>query len=106
MRASPRSKRSCGTTRSPAAQLVSPRVPRPVGCAGVRSAVAILAVMGVALYAMGQPLWCAGGEPWLWSAEVWSRHNSQHLFDPYTLSHVSHGILFAVFLRAVLPAPV
>jgi uncharacterized protein DUF2585 len=71
----------------------------------VWSAVAILAVMGVALYAMGQPFWCAGGEPWLWSAEVWSRHNSQHLFDPYTLSHVSHGIVLAVLLRAVLPAP-
>jgi hypothetical protein len=70
----------------------------------VRSALAIVAVMGLALYAMGQPLWCAGGEPWLWSSEVWSRHNSQHLFDPYTLSHVSHGLLLAVALRAVLPA--
>ena len=70
----------------------------------MRSALAIVAVMGLALHAMGQPLWCAGGEPWIWSSEVWSWHNSQHLFDPYTLSHVSHGLLLAVALRALLPA--
>jgi len=69
------------------------------------SALVILAVMGLALYAMGQPLWCAGGEPWLWSSEVWSRHNSQHLLDPYTFSHVSHGLLLAIVLRAVLSEP-
>jgi hypothetical protein len=69
----------------------------------VRSAFAIVAVMALALHAMG-PLWCAGGEPWIWSSEVWSRHNSQHLFYPYTLSHVSHGLLLAIALRAVLPA--
>ena len=65
----------------------------------------ILAVMALSLYAMAQPLWCAGGEPWLWSGEVWSRHNSQHLLDPYTFSHVSHGLLLAIGLRTVLSPP-
>jgi len=60
---------------------------------------AVLATTALALSVMGQPLWCAGGEPWLWSGNVWSRHNSQHLFDPYTVSHLSHGILFALVLR-------
>ena len=70
-----------------------------------RAPLVILAVMGLALYAMGQPLWCAGGEPWIWSSEVWSRHNSQHLLDPYTFSHVSHGLVLAIVLRVVLSAP-
>jgi len=60
---------------------------------------AVLAITALALWVMGQPLWCAGGEPSLWSGNVWSRHNSQHLFDPYTVSHLSHGILFALVLR-------
>jgi hypothetical protein len=68
----------------------------------IRGPLVILAAMALLLYAMGQPLWCAGGEPWLWSSEVWSRHNSQHLLDPYTFSHVSHGLLLAIALRAVL----
>jgi len=68
----------------------------------IRASLVILTVMGLALYAMDQPLWCAGGEPWLWSSEVWSRHNSQHLLDPYTFSHVSHGLLLAIALRGLL----
>jgi hypothetical protein len=70
------------------------------------TAAVLLAAMAGMLAAMGQPLWCSCGEPRLWSPEVWSRHNSQHLFDPYTLSHLSHGILLAVLLRAVLPPAV
>ncbi|QYO66087.1 DUF2585 family protein [Leptolyngbya sp. 7M] len=42
----------------------------------------------------------SGGDTWgetniYWplSAEVWSRQNSQHPIDPYTLTHILHGIL-------------
>ena len=27
-------------------------------------------------------------------ASAWSSHTSQHLFDPYSLSHVQHGLVF------------
>jgi len=41
-----------------------------------------------------------------WSTDVWSRHNSQHLVDPYTITHVLHGIalygLLWLFLRGVV----
>ena len=30
----------------------------------------------------------------LYSADIWSMHNSQHLADPYTLTHVLHGVAF------------
>ena len=43
---------------------------------------------------MGRAWWCACGEPDLFSWHVWSRHNSQHVIDPYTFSHVLHGLVF------------
>ena len=43
---------------------------------------------------MGRPLWCDVGDLSPWSSEVHSTHNSQHLADPYTLTHMLHGIAF------------
>lgn len=63
-----------------------------------------MAATAVGLWAMGRPWWCGGGELWLWSGDVGSRHNSQHLADPYTLTHLSHGILFVWGLRLVIGA--
>lgn len=45
------------------------------------------------LYLMGQPLWCKCGGLSLWSWDIWSSHNSQHLFDPYFFTHVLHGVI-------------
>ncbi len=54
----------------------------------------ILIVHPLALWLEGRRWWCACGQPFLWSGDVHSRHNSQHLADPYSFSHVEHGILF------------
>jgi hypothetical protein len=60
-----------------------------------RTAIAALA-MAVAfaalLYLQGRPLWCKYGLG-LWTG-AWDRCTSQHFLDPYTLSHVLHGIIF------------
>src|SRR5262245_22437002 len=52
----------------------------------------ILAGTALALAAMGRVWWCEAGDTALWSGDIWTRHNSQHLADPYTISHVLHGI--------------
>ena len=54
----------------------------------------IFAISAVVLTAMGRVWWCASGDWVPWSFDVWSSHNSQHLFDPYTFSHVLHGVIF------------
>jgi hypothetical protein len=56
--------------------------------------VVVSSVAAVTLMIIGQPLWCSCGtwSPWSW--DIWSSHNSQHLIDPYTFTHVLHGILF------------
>ena len=58
---------------------------------------------------MGRQLWGTNGEAGLWSGDIWSNHNSQFLADPYSFTHITHGILLYAFLslvlkRALLPA--
>ncbi len=53
------------------------------------------------LYLQGRIWWCKWDSPYLlWSSDAWSKHSSQHLFDPYSFTHVLHGLLFyaALFL--------
>jgi hypothetical protein len=42
----------------------------------------------------GRLWWCACGSPVLWVTEAWGPHTSQHLFDPYSFSHIVHGLIF------------
>ncbi len=53
--------------------------------------VAILAV--AVLRWEGRVWWCQVGDysPWAWN--IWSPHTSQHLIDPYSFTHVFHGVL-------------
>lgn len=48
---------------------------------------------------MGRTWWCSCGLaiPWAW--DVNSEHNSQHIIDWYSFSHVLHGFIFYWFLR-------
>lgn len=72
---------------------------------GNREAVATAAILLAAaavLHLMGQPWWCQQGDAALWSSQVKSAHNSQHLADPYTLTHVLHGFAFYAVLWALV----
>lgn len=54
----------------------------------------MIVVLVVILHLLGRRPWCkcGGYSPWSW--EIYSQHNSQHLIDPYTFTHVLHGIVF------------
>lgn len=65
--------------------------------------VALLILSVLQLRHQGRIWWCACGQPWLWSGNIWSAHNSQHLFDPYSFTHILHGVLFCGLLGWVLP---
>jgi hypothetical protein len=60
-------------------------------------------LMTMILAPMGRVWWCQSGDWRPWSWDVWSRHNSQHFVDPYTLSHIQHGI--GLYLVLLLIAP-
>lgn len=57
-------------------------------------AAAITAVMAGVLYLLGRVWWCRLGDAAIYIHEAWgSSHTSQHLFDPYTFTHILHGVL-------------
>jgi hypothetical protein len=56
-------------------------------------------VIGVTLWAWGQPLICTCGEVRLWVGSIWSSGNSQHVADWYSLSHAVHGMLIVLIGR-------
>jgi Protein of unknown function (DUF2585) len=55
---------------------------------------AVVALSAFQLRLQGRVWWCQAGDyaPWSWT--VWSAHNSQHVIDPYTFTHILHGVLF------------
>ena len=55
--------------------------------------IALMSTTALVELSMGRRVWGTGGIPGLWSGDIWSEHNSQFLFDPYTFTHISHGIL-------------
>lgn len=72
------------------------------GGLGRRQSLAVAAAVvaaAAALRLMGRVWWCEAGDWALWSGEIASRHNSQHPLDPYTLTHLLHGILFYAAFR-------
>jgi len=57
----------------------------------------------VSLRAEGRRWWCVSGDLTLWTSDAWTRHTSQHLFDPYSLTHVLHGFILCGLLAWSLP---
>jgi Protein of unknown function (DUF2585) len=53
----------------------------------------ILALAGALELAMGRKIWGVSGQRGIWSGDINSPHNSQYLTDPYSFSHLTHGIL-------------
>lgn len=59
------------------------------------AAVAVMVLMSLTLGWMGRIWWCKLGDWGIYVHEAWnSSHTSQHLFDPYTFTHILHGVLF------------
>ena len=63
---------------------------------------AVTAVMSLILWTQGRIWWCKSGDWAVYINQAWnSSHTSQHLFDPYTFTHVLHGVL-AFWLAGVI----
>ncbi len=56
--------------------------------------VATFLVSAIVLHFESRLLICACGQVHVWSGQICSSDNSQHLFDPYSFTHVLHGFLF------------
>jgi hypothetical protein len=63
----------------------------------------ILMATMFALRGEGRVWWCACGQVNLWSGDPYSSHGSQHLFDPYSFTHILHGMLICGVLAFAWP---
>ncbi len=67
----------------------------------------IVLLMVVLLRAQGRLFLCACGQFEIWTSDTCSANNSQHLLDPYSFTHVLHGVLFfwliALVFRRMAP---
>jgi len=84
--------------------VLSRRIPRSL----LRFAPAALIALGVVgtvaeLRHQGRIWWCACRSLNPWHGDIWSAHCSQHLFDPYSFTHVLHGVVFCGILALLLP---
>jgi hypothetical protein len=67
-------------------------------CAGI-----IVAVAALELHRQGRLWTCACGRVLAWTGDAWSAETSQHLFDPYSFTHLLHGFAFCGLLTLILP---
>ena len=66
----------------------------------------ILAILGITIMAMrieGRVWWCDCQTFRVWISNVWTPHCSQHLLDPYSITHFSHGLIFFSVLALLVP---
>lgn len=67
------------------------------------AAAAVLAATAFLLRWQGRLWVCSCGLFLVWTGEAWSPQTSQHLFDPYSLTHVLHGFAFCWLLAWAAP---
>jgi hypothetical protein len=58
-------------------------------------------LLAVIELAMGRTFFGSDGRFGLWEGDIWSAGNSQRFADPYSFSHLGHGILFFALLWGV-----
>lgn len=58
----------------------------------------VITITSIFLYWQGRSLICTCGKVFLWVGDIWSSDNSQHIFDPYSFTHLLHGFLFSWIL--------
>ena len=73
----------------------------------IAAAVSMLAITGGVELLMGRLPLGPDGRFGLWESSIWSSERSQQFADPYSFSHVVHGLLFYALIWLVarnLPA--
>ncbi|MDI1242050.1 MAG: DUF2585 family protein [bacterium] len=66
--------------------------------------VGITISMSLLLWWMGRIWWCKQGDWAIFVKEAWgSPHTSQHVIDPYVLTHVLHGVAFCLIAALLFP---
>ena len=66
--------------------------------------VAAALLMVLTMRVQGRIWWCKLGDFAIYVGDAWnSSHTSQHFLDPYTLTHVLHGVMFFWLAKLIFP---
>jgi hypothetical protein len=66
--------------------------------------IAATALTSVLLFGQGRVWWCKYADSRVYVGEAWnSPHTSQHFLDPYTFTHILHGVIFFWVLTWLFP---
>ncbi|MFN2483251.1 MAG: DUF2585 family protein [Pyrinomonadaceae bacterium] len=63
----------------------------------------VVSLAALALRLQGRMFVCACPRVLAWTSDAWSAETSQHLFDPYSLTHLLHGFAFCGLLALAAP---
>lgn len=63
----------------------------------------IAVAVALQLHNQGRLWYCECGQIYLWSGDVWSANNSQHISDPYSFTHLLHGLVLCGALVWLIP---
>lgn len=63
----------------------------------------VILVTALQLHYQGRLWICSCRRILFWTSDAWSSDTSQHLFDPYSFTHVLHGFAFCGLLQLIMP---
>jgi hypothetical protein len=67
--------------------------------------VSVVTATAFQLHHQGRSWWCSCGRAFLWTGNAWGSRTSQIFLDPYSFTHVLHGLilcgLLALFVRGL-----
>ncbi len=61
----------------------------------------VLLATGLQLHHQGRLWWCAC-RGFLWTSDAWGSRTSQTIFDPYSFTHILHGLMFCGLLTLLI----
>ncbi|MCC7373076.1 MAG: DUF2585 family protein [Verrucomicrobiales bacterium] len=91
--------------------VATPKSPQSEGSSWSRIvavAIALVVVTAITEFVLGRTFFGPDGKFGIWEGSIWSDHCSQRIADPYSFSHIAHGMVFYAGLWWVgrrLPVP-
>lgn len=64
--------------------------------------VPVLIATALQLHQQGRSWWCSCGRAFLWTSNAWGSQTSQTFLDPYSLTHLLHGLMFAGLMALLI----
>jgi hypothetical protein len=62
----------------------------------------VLAATAWQLHHQGRSWWCSCGRAFLWTSDAWSSLTSQTFLDPYSFTHILHGLMLCGLLTLLV----